>query len=183
MNKDEKQQKLIELLRELNEQPGQSILGTVKSVSGNLAVLDVGGRTYSDVRLQAVEMNSEAGVLIVPDRGSVVVAERIQDSDDFLIVKTSKIERLKIVAGSSSIELKDGEILMNDGKQKGLALLDGIVKRMNYQEGLIEELFNLMNTHIHTDPATVTTGPITMPTAKVIQKTKDSDLENKNVKQ
>ncbi len=103
----EKQQRIREKLKRMAiEAVGvSSLLGTVVSVTASTCTIkdDDTDVEYTDVRLQSIE-GIDSGVLIVPQVGSFVLAIKVEDDEDYVIVSYSQISKISFKVGNSVFE-------------------------------------------------------------------------------
>ena len=151
-----------------------SMQGVVTSVNKEKRVcsVDIGddGFVINNVYLEAdyQSENSESkGFFVVPTVGSNVIITFLDETTAYVAVWTEVDE---IVA-------KQGTFTFNDGSNGGMAIVSKIVERLNNIE-------NKFNQHLHISPAGPTATPINAAQQPLLITpiTKDSDIENKNVK-
>ena len=114
----EKAEQIRERLNEMAAQygPAATLIAVVDSVDeeNETCTLDDDGLLIYEVRLRALITGNE-NIIIVPKAGSYVLALRIENSTDWMILSCDQIGSYKIVAGNSSFEM-DGEkfLIKND---------------------------------------------------------------------
>lgn len=132
MNKQQAQ--LIQGLRNLNQTHAAIIPATVIEIDEQAGVVDVvlaTGLKIANVRLRSVT-GSHDGMAAIPPKDSSVLIGRINGSDDYVLISTEKIQKIKYNADKKYMEFdKDGLLVSNgnDTLKKCLDdLLDEIVK-------------------------------------------------------
>lgn len=168
---------------------GTQLSDQVTIVEGEVTSVDLSTRSctvvttsgHSVAEIQGVRLMSvvDDGVLIVPSVGSSVIVSYTKRLEPF-VCQFSQVDRVLVITGSASIEVKDGQTTFNDGSYGGLVQIAALVKKLNSLEDLLNDLITKYNTHIH--PATSgTTSPTTTQETKTVTRTKQSDLENTTV--
>ncbi|NLR66924.1 hypothetical protein HGH92_21630 [Chitinophaga varians] len=132
MNKQQAQ--LVQGLRKLSQTHATIIPATVIATDEKAGVVDVQlatGLNIANVRLRSVA-GTHDGIAAIPPEGSSVLIGRINGSDDYVVISTEKIEKIKYNADKKYMEFdKDGLLVGNgnDTLKKCLDdLLDEIVK-------------------------------------------------------
>ena len=101
--------------------------GIVKSVTGNLCEVTVGGITIPGVRLKASEMDDDGKMLITPKIGSAVTIGSLSgDLAELVVLQVDHIET----------------IVINGGKLGGLINIEQLTDKIN-------ELVEAFNGHTH----------------------------------
>lgn len=101
--------------------------GIVRSVTGNLCEVTVGGITISGVRLKASEMDDDGKMLITPKTGSAVTIGSLSgDLAELVVLQVDHIET----------------IVINGGKLGGLINIEQLTDKIN-------ELVEAFNGHTH----------------------------------
>lgn len=105
-------QRLKEMASEVG--PDASMLAQVKSVNEEQMTCDLyddeSGLDFFDVRLRPV-LDGKKSVTMIPKIETWVLAIRIEDSDDWMIIATGEIEKLLISCDN---------VVINDGENGGL---------------------------------------------------------------
>jgi hypothetical protein len=105
----------------------------VLSVSESARTCDVvtisGRSTYGidDVNLMAAV---DDGVLIIPTIASTVLVIHNKRDVKF-IAQFSEIDKVLIITGNTTIEVKDGSIKLNDGSYNGLVRVEDLTTKLN----------------------------------------------------
>lgn len=93
-------QELIETLREVMNIPEQIILGDVISVdTGNQTAkikLDDSGNVTYTIRLKAIIDGNETGFVVFPEDGAKVLAAKIYNLDNYVMITCSKVREVWI---------------------------------------------------------------------------------------
>lgn len=101
--------------------------GIVRSVTGNLCEVTVGGITIPGVRLKASEMDDDGKMLITPKIGSAVTIGSLSgDLAELVVLQVDHIET----------------IVINGGKLGGLINIEQLTDKIN-------ELVEAFNAHTH----------------------------------
>jgi hypothetical protein len=89
--------------------PSASLLGEVVSVDedAGVCVINDGDVDVYDVRLRPV-ITGNQGVTMFPAVGSFVLAIRIEQDEEWMVIGAESIEKYRIVAGDLTLEM-DGE--------------------------------------------------------------------------
>ncbi|WP_156101326.1 hypothetical protein [Flavobacterium gilvum] len=86
-----------------------SNIAKVKSVDENKATCileDEDGQEFFDVRLRPV-LSGKKSFVLVPKVGSYVLAIRIEDDDDWMVIASDEIEKVGFEIGITKMELTD----------------------------------------------------------------------------
>lgn len=105
--------------------PAVSNLATVKSVDEDNAtcvLVDEDGQEYLDVRLRPV-LSGKQSFLQIPKIGSFVLAVRIEDDDDWMVIAQDESEKFLWVTPTAKIEVSE-KILIEANNKNLLALLE-----------------------------------------------------------
>lgn len=108
--------------------PVQTILATVVSVDEDelTCVLDWDDVQVHDVRLRPV-INGNESVTIIPKEGSWVIAVRLEDDQEWMVLAADEIDKYRIVAGDLLFEMKDGKFLVQSGNQNLGKCIDDLI--------------------------------------------------------
>lgn len=129
--------------------PAVSNIAKVKSVDESNAtceLVDEDGQEIFDVRLRPV-LNGNKSILIVPKIGSYVLAVRVEDDDDWMVISYDEIEKIGYYLNTVEIEFKD-KIKMKANGQSLAKLMDDFftaIKNMQFTtpDGTTTALVNL----------------------------------------
>jgi hypothetical protein len=168
---------------------GVQLADQVSLVEGTVTAVDLStrsctvlvGSSASEFELPGVRLMAEVedGVLVVPalDSGIIVgYSKRVLP----YVCQFSEVERVLLVTGATSIEVKDGQVQFNDGSFGGLVKIATLVSRLNALEDLLNNFISTFNGHSH--PASSgTTSPTLSQQTQTASRTKQKDLENSNV--
>jgi len=138
---------------------------TVTSVDAYARTCDA--RTLSGIPITGVRLMAEVedGVLILPAVESIIIVMYTKSIAPF-VCQFSNIDRVLVITGDSTVEIKDGLVKFNDGSFEGFVKVGNLVDKLNALE-------NKVNTII-TWGATVTPPLTTDPMIP----TQQSDIEN-----
>lgn len=117
--------------------PAVSNIAKVKSVDEAKAtciLIDEDGQEFFDVRLRPV-LSGKKSFILVPKVNSYVLAIRIEDDDDWMIIAADEIVKIGYYIGSTIIEIDATGFLLkkeNETLKKILADLVGTIKQMSF---------------------------------------------------
>lgn len=120
-----------------NDGPAVSNIAKVKTVDeqkGTCVLIDEDGQEILDVRLRPV-LTDKKSFILVPKVGSYVLAVRIEDNDDWMVLAADEIEKIGYYIGSTIFEIDAMGFLLkkeNETLKKILADLVGAVKAMSF---------------------------------------------------
>lgn len=91
------------------------------------------GAEFTGIRLMA---NVNDGLLVLPKVGSIII---VMYSKCILplIVQFSEVEKVLIITGNTTIEIKDGSVKYNDGSFNGFVKIDDLTSKLNEKINLI----------------------------------------------
>lgn len=125
--------------------PAVSNIAKVKSVDearSTCVLIDEDEQEIFDVRLRPV-LNGNKSFVLVPKVGSYVLAVRVEDDDDWMVVGCDEISKVGFYLNNVEIEFKDKIHLQANGE--------------NFAN-LINDLFVAINNMVFTTPNGPTTG-------------------------
>lgn len=181
MNKES----IKQYIRQVAENTSRSIT-VAKVVAVNSRECEV-EPLYGDARIKHVRLNANIngsdGIVMQPAKGSIVLVAHITEYDSAVIM-CSELDKVIAKVGSSSYEMKDGEILFNDGNNDGVVNIGPLVDKMNAIEKKVNALVNNYNAHTHGGVAPGGSVTSTTPSlvAGTLITTKQSDIEDTNLK-
>jgi hypothetical protein len=117
--------------------PTVSNIAKVKSVNESAATCeleDEDGQLIFDVRLRPV-LNGKKSVLLIPKVGSFVLAVRIEDDEDWMIIGYDEITNYKLIINNCELQIdKDGFLLKkeNETLKKLMSDLLAAIKVMSF---------------------------------------------------
>ena len=158
-----------------------TVLGTITGVDeeSRTCVLDDDGVLMPGIRLQAVT-GGDKGILIVPKIGALALAVRVEESEDWMLIDCSEIEKISIVVGGSTVELTNELIQFNGGKLGGMAKvamlttkLNGLERDINTLKTVFSGWTPVMEAKLKAEITTWATAPLTV--------TSQSEIENKKI--
>ncbi len=125
--------------------PRQTLLGTVLEVdaAGRTCTVDDDGAVYYNVRLQCVT-GGDTGLLLVPAAGASVLAVRVENSEEWMVIGCDRLESARIDVGGSSMEVTSGGIAFNGGTL-GLVKIDALVSWMGQVHADLQKLTTLLS--------------------------------------
>lgn len=175
-------EQIRERLREMagSYAPAVSNIAQVQSVNEaecTCVLVDDDGLEFFDVRLRPVTGKNKS-FLQIPKEGSFVLAVRVEDSDDWMIVACDEVEKVQLIVGSMDVVITENDVLFNGGMLGGIIKISELTAKLN-------ELVNTFNAHTH---AVATTGTAAAqsgtaaPTTQVAKIFKKSDYEDETIK-
>lgn len=161
---------------------------TIDTVDGRTCtVIPVGmpdDAKLENVRLSA-DINGSAGLVVTPVEGSVVLVGRISAADHVVLV-CSEIEKVELISGDATLEMAEGEITLNGGKNGGLVIVAELVKQLDKLTARVDGILDAINspTVVATpqDGGEVLWGLFQTEIAKIVEKEDFSEIENDKVK-
>lgn len=117
--------------------PAVSNIAMVKSIDEAKAVcilIDEDGQEYLNVRLRPV-LTGKKSFILVPKVGSYVLAIRVEDDDDWMIMAADEIEKIGYYIGSSIVEIDATGFLFqkeNETLKKIMIDLVAAIKAMSF---------------------------------------------------
>lgn len=135
---------------------------------------------YSDVGLMPQVAD---GILYVPKVGSIVVVENNTNLQPYVFM-FSELDKVLLVTGDQSIEMKDGGIKFNNGSFYGLVKVKELTDKLNNLENKVNDLIGTYNSHTHIVVTTAASGTWTSATglpqeSGTLTPTTQSEIENK----
>lgn len=119
----ERGQQLYTALKKLNVQQTNVYPGIVKKISGVTVDVEIDGLIYEGVQLQANEAEGTKGILVKPSIDSVVLVQRIMNSNDFCVILYSKIDELIQETSKAKVVINDDGIGIYAGGENLLDVL------------------------------------------------------------
>jgi hypothetical protein len=163
---DENDKELLEAFEAFNKNfKSNSFVGIVKTVNEDEYTIEVeyDEQLYSDVRLKSVINQSDKEFVVIPSVGSAVFCIPEEDSKEkFIVSKYSEIDKIilkignnsmimteqgfEIKAGEQTIEITKNGIVFNEGKNKGLIILDKLVSNLEKLSGRVNCIIKAIKT-------------------------------------
>lgn len=125
--------------------PAVSNIAKVKSVDEEAAtcvLIDEDGQEIFEVRLRPV-LNGNKSFILVPKVGTYVLAVRVEDDDDWMVVGYDEITKVGLYLNTVEIEFKDKIHMKANGENLAT---------------LVNDLFVAINNMVFTTPNGSTTG-------------------------
>ena len=139
---------------------------------------------------QGVLLNSaqgiNAGITLIPADDSVVWVAELDGPGKWGVVKCGKLLKMLVTVGSSTVEIKNGEITLNDGSLGGLVKVEELVTRLNNLEDDINNLKTVFSTGwvvVPSDGGSALKLAAATWAAQQLTDTQRGDIENTNIKQ
>lgn len=117
--------------------PAVSNIAKIKSVDEAKAIcvlVDEDGQEFFDVRLRPV-LSGKKSFILVPKVDSYVLAVRVEDDDDWMVIACDEIEKIGYYIGNTIIEIDATGFLFqkeNETLKKIMADLVGAIKAMSF---------------------------------------------------
>lgn len=178
MTEDEIRQQMYAQFRGGNA----TVLGSVKEVdeASRTCIIDDDGVEMLGIRLQCITDGSK-GAVVFPKIGAQALAVSIEGTDGWKVIDCSEIDKIRVDVGQSSIDIKDSEIILNEGSI-GLTKTDKLTEKINALEQRCNDLLTALQ------GVTITLAPtgifplapyFTMPP---VTTTTQSELEDTKIK-
>lgn len=167
-------QEAIQMLSGAKGQDTVSIVEcTVTAVDASARTCDA--RTLSGIPISGVRLMPEVddGLLVIPTVGSVIIVGYTKTVTPF-VCQFSTIDRVLVITGDSTVEIKDGLIKFNDGSYDGFVKVGDLVSKLNALEDMVNTMIALYNAHVHASNGVPTTSLVTGTLTNTVQ----ADLEN-----
>lgn len=150
----------------------------VKSVdvAKRTATVQVSSGKASNIIMARLMASVDDGLLLIPAVDSTVCVI-LSDFTAPYISQYSELDKVLIISGSSSIEIKDGKIQLNDGSYDGLVKVTELTDRLNKIEDRVNAHVAIFNAHLHTS----TGSPPATSDSQTLTPTQQSQIENKKV--
>lgn len=120
-----------------NGGPAVSNIAKVKSVDETKAtcvLIDEDGQEFFDVRLRPV-LTGNKSFILVPKVGSYVLAVRVEDDEDWMVIAADEIEKIGYYIGNTIFEIDATGFLFkkeNESLKKLMVDLLGAIKAMSF---------------------------------------------------
>lgn len=171
------EREIQEAILQLSGVKGQD---TVSCVECTVTSVDTGARTcdartLSGIPISGVRLMAEIddGLLVIPTIGSVIIVMYTKAVTPF-VCQFSSIDRVLVITGDSTVEIKDGLVKFNDGSYDGFVKVGELVSKLNALENKVNSMIALYNAHVHASNGVPTTSLVT----GTLQTTVQADLEN-----
>lgn len=116
-----KLRELEEGLKRMFKHDANSFIATVETQTDYLCdVKDLNGTLYPDVRKSATE--NKSGIIYTYSSNSFVLVSRLSGANQLYVSMFSDLEGIKMQVGTSTVEIKDGEIKFNGGQNGGILI-------------------------------------------------------------
>lgn len=108
--------------------PLQTVLATVEDVdyTGATCVLNDDDIFIYDVKLKPVLSGNEALVMF-PAVGSWVLAARVEDDDDWMVIACEKVDRYRITGADCVIEMDNAGLKISKGNETLKSILSDLI--------------------------------------------------------
>lgn len=173
----------INLLRQYLQQDLASplFLAEVLEVKGSVVDLQPldDSPKVRDARLCSVVKEGQAGLLVKPAVGSIVLALYLDKSrNTAFVILAFDVAEYQLVVGTMSLVVQGDKITFNQGLNGGLVLVEELVKRLNALEDRI-------NTHQHQyiNAAGAPTPTTALPGVLALEKTTALQIANPEIVQ
>lgn len=109
-----------------------SILAQVKSVdeqNSTCILVDDDELEYFDVRLRPI-VGVNKSYLPIPKTESFVLAVRIENTDEWMVIACEEVEKIHLIVGNTTIVMTEDSLVFNDGKLGGLVISQQVVNEL-----------------------------------------------------
>lgn len=116
-------------LKKMAKQDGPAVsnIAKVKSVDETKAtcvLIDEDDQEIFDVRLRPV-LTGNKSFILVPKVGSFVLAVRVEDDEDWMVIAADEVTKVAYYVGSTTLELTD-KVHIEAGGENLASLIDGL---------------------------------------------------------
>jgi hypothetical protein len=94
--------------------PAPTTIGTVASVGERTCILTVDDLDYPDIRLSPVIDGTE-GLTIFPKVGTMAMAIRIEEADEWMLIGCQEIDKYRLVVGDLVFEVGTDQFTVKKG--------------------------------------------------------------------
>lgn len=146
------------------------MLGTVKDVdkTENTCTVDDDGVEWLGVRLRAVTGDNN-GIVAYPKQGAYVLCVKVEDSEDWAVIKATEYE---------SIQMTIESLVINNGDNGGLINIDAMISWMQKVYADLQTL----KTQLSTWPVTGNGAPLALVFNPTAPNPVKSDFEDTKIK-
>lgn len=155
-------------------------LAKVKDVKDDACTIMIEDLELTDVRLRSVLNSEDNKIVITPKKDSTVLVADLSHGEmrELVIVQYSEVEKVEVCIGGSAIEVSDGDITINGGKNDGLVKIVELTNKLN-------ELVDAFKNHTHSVTGNTSSGePIAanaMMITSVVNPFNKSDYEDTKI--
>lgn len=103
---------------------------SVNEAARTCDVVTITGRSEYSIDDVCLMATVDDGILIIPVVNSTVLVIHNKRDVKF-IAQFSEIEKVLIITGNTTLEIKDGSIKLNDGSYNGLVRVDDLTTKLN----------------------------------------------------
>ena len=168
---------------------GSTLLGQVKSVDASEFTCtiqddDPDSPVYEGVRLRPI-LDGNESMTIFPTVGTWVLAIRIEEDEDWMVMAVGQADRYRIVCGNTTVDISASGVVFNGGSLGGLVKLSALVEKLNMIENDLKSLkmaFNSWVTVPNDGGAALKAASATWA-GSTITTTQQGDLENTKIQQ
>jgi hypothetical protein len=148
------------------------------------------GLEFENVRLRAVANEKKEGVCLKPKKDSQVTIAEVDGRETQLeVIGYTEVDAIEVLMQDIELTIEDGkvklkakEIIINDGDNKGVPILDKLVSRFNDLEKALTQIKTVFASHTHTCAAPASSSsPPASPLTYTVPTSKGADFENKKV--
>lgn len=136
------------------------------------------------INLQAGQEGKKGGIVIFPKEGSYVVVGMYDGLDAGCLLLSEEIEEVELKIGDTSLQITDGEILINEGSLGGMVKVKELTKKLNALEQDLNQLKQVFSKWeaIPNDGGKSLKGAISSWAGQNLPETQQGDIENTKVK-
>lgn len=163
-----------------------NVAATVDSVNEAARTCDVTTITgKQSIAIEGVKLMPivDDGVLFIPTIGSTIFMSYSNYGSAY-VTQFSQIDKVLFIVGSTSLQIIDGKLMLNDGSYGGLIEVAKLVSKLNALENLVNDLVSKFNSHTHILSLTSGTGtaaPTAAPETTTLTPTQRNDIENTTI--
>lgn len=185
---------IADLIKQLSTDPTAEIftrVAKVKEIDESKRTVDVeivsGSADLFGCRLQSA-IEGDKGIVIIPKKDSFVLVT-FMDKNHAFVSATSEIEKVivdfpELTGTVEEINIKDTEIVLNDGNNKGIVKVVELTQKLNALENLVNNILTaLKSTTIPLAPSgSYPFAPLYAAMNNISPVTSQSDIENDKIK-
>lgn len=145
--------------------------------------VEIDGATFNEVLLATNA--PQVGIVMLPTVGSWVLVSSIGGSNQYAVAMLSQVDKISLTVNNSTIEVTDGEILINGGQLGGMVKVQELSDNLAKVTKRIDDVIAAIKGGKPTpqDGGTALLASIVLGLDAILEKEDFSDIENKKIKQ
>lgn len=173
-------------LREMLKSSPGTLIGTVQQVNADDPSVDVeiDGLVFHEVQLTSSMDNSLKGIKILPKKDSVVLVQRIGESNELFVVMFSEVDSIQWEIENMKLFVDKDGFVFNGGNNKGMVKLPELVDQLNAIQDDVNNFKQIMSswTPVPNDGGAELKSAAASWAGQQLERTTEDDIENKDVK-